>query len=1334
MAEHYEIRLDTEQLERDAEKARKEFDKIGDEAVKQGRIIDSSFKEIAKSTALIGAGFSANELVSEITRVRGQFQQLEVSFSTILNSEERATKLMSQLVRTAATTPFDLLSVAQGAKQLLAYGESAEKVNEDLIRLGNIAAGLSLPLNDLVYLFGTTMTQGRLYTEDFNQFTSRGIPMVRELAKIFGIAESEVKGFVEAGRVGFPEVQKVIENLTNEGGMFFELMEKQSKTITGQISNIEDAFAMMLNEIGQSNEGVINDALSGVSYLVENYKQIGQTLAEIVVAYGTYKAALVAVSVMNKAHAAVMAQAVVEQRLAAAASIQLSNAQAVAAARTKLLSASVKSLNAALMANPYTLIAATVVALGYGIYKLATYQTDYEKGLKSLNGSISEFNASVMNEQRELLRLKGSLKAAKEGTAEYEAAKEKLIKNYSKYYDGLEEEIEKVGLTEQAYNKLTEAINKSFGARQYDKFRETQRNELDSILTENLEYIQNRLYKELGDEQGGYIYTKIRSALVEGKDINAEITTLLNQIQDKGTIVADSRIDAAIRKIQTAYKSYDALDKLAKERFGIETNILPDTDKTESDGKKINKTLSEIISSITATEQKIIQLRSQAQKGLISTTDVEKAESELDSLKKKYKAMTGSDWLDSGSRNNLTKSLQKIEDLEKESMERRINTIKDLSTEIERVRLDLMNEGSDKIKAQQEQSNKEEIEALKKRRDEYVKAEIEAQKKIFEAQQERLAEKNKGYEIKIFEPGKVNIDTSMFDSLIDLTLEAQKKKQREAEEQSMIEYLAEYGDYWEKRKAIAEKYAREIDKATTEGEKLSLQAAAKEMLAKLDDEAQAKTSAISKLFGNMSMKSVEEMRKIADEAENLLSFIEAGEYQTDNAFGITKEQFDILVKSPEKLESIKNEINNVRKEANRLEPTFDKVKRLLVDIFSGSDKDKLTAQIQELNSEVSKVLNSISFLSDAFSNLGDAFGGDVFSGIADGLNAAMGAVNSALQGAQAGSMFGPIGAAAGAAIGAVTSLASSIAKIHDKKNEREIERLQDQIDALSSSYDNLGRATEDAYSTDASNLIEQQNKLLEKQKVLIQAQIREEQNKKKTDESRIKDWEQQLEDIDIQLEENKEKAIDAIFGEDIKTAIENFATATTDAWAQQANASQSAKDVVKKMMQQMVTESIKATLQSSKSIEEIRKKMQEFYADEVFSDWEKDYLYDMADRVQQELNNKFGWAQDLFQEGSEPYKQSATTGTSITASQESVDELSGRFTAVQMAAEEIKLDVKIGNVSLESIRNTTNEVRDIVQSCYGELIEIKENTAAIIKPIQQMQKDITEVKNNTSRL
>ena len=178
----------------------------------------------------------------------------------------KATSNFSNSPRTFTT--FGLDEVAQGAKQLLAFGMEAENVNSTLVRLGDIAAGLSIPLNDLIYLYGTTMAQGRLYTQDLNQFTGRGIPMIKELASQFGVAESKVKELVESGKVGFPEVQKVIESLTDEGGKFGGLMEAQSKTINGQISNIQDSIDTMFNDIGKQSEGMINTALGGVSYLV----------------------------------------------------------------------------------------------------------------------------------------------------------------------------------------------------------------------------------------------------------------------------------------------------------------------------------------------------------------------------------------------------------------------------------------------------------------------------------------------------------------------------------------------------------------------------------------------------------------------------------------------------------------------------------------------------------------------------------------------------------------------------------------------------------------------------------------------------------------------------------------------------------------------------------------------------------------------------------------------------------------------------------------------------------------------------------------------------------
>lgn len=563
-----------------------------------------------------------------------------------------------------------------------------------------------------------------------------------------------------------------------------------------------------------------------------------------------------------------------------------------------------------------------------------------------------------------------------------------------------------------------------------------------------------------------------------------------------------------------------------------------------------------------------------------------------------------------------------------------------------------------------------------------------------------------------------------------------QNKQLEAEKKAMLDYLSEYGDYWEKRKAIAEKYQDEIAKETTKYGKMSLQAEMTEALAKLDNEAQKKTSVITKLLGNMADKSVDEMRKIAEEAEQLLAFIEGGTYQKDNAFGITEEQFKVLSESPEKLESIKNEIYNVRAEADKAEPTFERIKDLLQKIFGqkGSEgdggKSKLEDWLNDLNGEVGKVIQSVGFLSDAFSNLADATGSDATSGIAEGLNVAMGAVSSAMQGAQAGAMFGPIGSAAGAAIGVVTSLASSIAKIHDKKNEKRIQKLQDQIDVLTNTYDKLGKAVEDAYSKDASNLIEDQNKLLEQQKVLIQNQIKEEQDKKKTDEGRIKEWQQQLDDINEQIEENKQSAIDAIFGEDLKSAIENFADALTNAWSEGTDASESARDTVKQMMQQMVSESIKAAIQASGSMEEIRKKLQEFYADNVLTGWEQDYIYNMADKLQQEIDKQFGWAEGLFgTEETGANVQTATAGGFETMSQDTANELNGRFTALYESSLRIETQISIGNANLEAAKDAALQMRDLTQNCYLELVEIRENTGAVVKPIQQMQKDITEMKN-----
>lgn len=297
---NYGIRIDNSSLRADAAESSRILHGIGTTAEREGQTIDNAMKKIGTAMAGVFAISKLKEFASQVATVRGEFQQLEIAFSTMLQSKTKADKLMGQLIQTAVITPFNMSDVANSAKQLLAYGVEAEKVNETLIRLGDIAAGLSIPINDLAYLYGTTMVQGRMYTADLNQFLGRGIPLTEELAKQFGVTKNKVKSLVEEGKVGFPEVEKAIIALTEEGGKFGGLMEAQSKSITGQISNIEDAIEQMFNELGKKSEGLISGTLSVVSDVIDQWEKIGKVILVVISAYGAYKAAVLAVAAAHK--------------------------------------------------------------------------------------------------------------------------------------------------------------------------------------------------------------------------------------------------------------------------------------------------------------------------------------------------------------------------------------------------------------------------------------------------------------------------------------------------------------------------------------------------------------------------------------------------------------------------------------------------------------------------------------------------------------------------------------------------------------------------------------------------------------------------------------------------------------------------------------------------------------------------------------------------------------------------------------------------------------------------------------------------------------------------
>lgn len=394
--------------------------------------MDMAMARLGRTLGQLGVGISLAGLVRQVGQVRGEFQKLEIAFSTMLQSESKATALMAQLTRTAATTPFGLQDVANGAKQLLAYGTEAEKVNETLIRLGDIAAGLSIPLGDLVYLYGTTQTQGRLFTQDLRQFQGRGIPLAEELAKQFKVTSAEVGKLVTAGKIGFPEVEKAIISMTSQGGKFGGLMEAQSKTINGLVSNLEDAFDVMFNEIGQKTEGAFVGTLQTAIQLVENYEKVLDILIPIASAYGTYKAAIIAVTAAQKAMLAVDA----------------AKSFAVMARNIGIANAAMKSLNLTMVASPWALLGALVVGAGVAVYKFA-------KNSKSAEKAVAELHEGVGKEVTALDDAFGALENAKKGTNEYKDAIVEINSKYGSYFE----------------NQLTEKSNADEIAKAYDRVK-----------------------------------------------------------------------------------------------------------------------------------------------------------------------------------------------------------------------------------------------------------------------------------------------------------------------------------------------------------------------------------------------------------------------------------------------------------------------------------------------------------------------------------------------------------------------------------------------------------------------------------------------------------------------------------------------------------------------------------------------------------------------------------------------------------------------------------------------------------------------------------------------
>ena len=558
--------------EGEAKKAKNELSAFTGSANAELSATDRIAGGLAQTMAAVFSVKAAKEFVSELANVRGQFQQFEVAMETLLGSKEKSDKLMSESIALAAKTPFYVSDVVGGAKQLLAYGESADTVIDTLRRLGDIAAGVSVPLNRVVAIYGRIQAQGKLTNLTMRQFYSSGIPIVKQLSEQLGKSSAEVQKMISKGLVTFDMVKQAFTDMTSLGGRFDNLMEKQSHTITGHINVIKGLIQNMFNEIGKEAEKPIENVLQVIENLVKNYEKWGKTLATVITTLGAMRAAQVAYVAITK---------LTTTSLVANSAASIANAKALLAnaTTTKQAAAAQKALNRAVAANPYVLLATAIAAATAGIIAYTRANNFALQSRKSLNKAVSESAAEASKEMGELNRLKAKLELAEKGTEEYDKARNDLISKFGKYHEGLAEELDKVNGLATAYSALAKSITDSANANAYKAYMEKLEERQTKALEERYDNLLKGFEKKYGKGtvEAYKMFFRTLSELSSETGLTEEMQKEIDSFAERvsyafGTGVNQSfvmnGVQTTIDNIKGITEETDKWGKAAEETFG----------------------------------------------------------------------------------------------------------------------------------------------------------------------------------------------------------------------------------------------------------------------------------------------------------------------------------------------------------------------------------------------------------------------------------------------------------------------------------------------------------------------------------------------------------------------------------------------------------------------------------------------------------------------------------------------------------------------------------------------------------------------------------------------
>ena len=1042
----FQVRADQSQIQRDIEAIKKQFEQMTNKAVEEGKKQADVWQNLLKGATAYFTLQGAQSFISQMIAVRSQFQQLEISFGTMLKSKEKANALMAQMADLAAKTPFGLEEVSEGAKRLLAFQVPAEEVTETLRRMGDVASGLGVPMGQLIHVYGQVKAQGKLMTNDLYQFMNAGIPIIAELSKVVGKSETEIKEMVSAGKIGFPEVQAVIKNMTDEGGLFFNLMAEQSKSLGGQISNLKDNFDQMLNEIGKSSEGIVSGAIKGVSFLVENYQTLGKIIAGLIVTYGTYKTAIIV-------HNALIAL-----------NTQLTNGWTIAQLAQYrgllLLEKAQKLLNATMLANPYVLVATAVVGLGVAMWALKDNTTAAEKAQRDYNNQkqkaidweqqhkqkIDDLIESATNQaladadrQKALIALQNeypnifakydieTLKLAdilklKQEIAKHDSEDKKFQRTneFLKYQD-FEKALNKAKTGKSTYDIsklknsiLDEEMTRVFGKNWFN----------GSNLSDVEKYIKERQKIAKNDVKGDVIasWTSNLKNLSE-EDIKKELEHRQKLIADlqkqkkAGNKWASHGVNFGgdwfafnEEELQAQSKTLQAqLDKLHEQTYEYKdltkkyTQAVKDAEKALNNiknGGLGERSEEEFAKAIKDAEEKL----ENAKKTL---------EKHKTSLNKKAPATSKKEALPEF-------------DTEKAQREHQRQIQDDLFRQ-EEARIKIMQDGADKRLAIIQLEYDKQEEEIRRRSEDQLVAFIETEKQKAEAQGKWKKGQNFDTNTEAINAEKARIIENEKVLLAD-----NAEYQLIQQEQLYKDLLEKYQTYTDQRKAIEEKYNADITAlqaklgADAPQVKKAQDEKARE-LKKLDILYKKEGTAIAKLFDNLRKKTVKEIRQTIADAEAEIDALASTLDMSDNA-------------NVEFIANLRQQLGQVRDTAERSDTAFGRLGKNIQTLFKAKPN---TAEWQEafngMISSAQAITGEFAQLGQEFEKLGQSTGNESLKRIGQTMQNVSNVLNRTASFAQIGSAAGPWGAAIGAVVGLITSGFESAAKArmeHEKNYKK----------------------------------------------------------------------------------------------------------------------------------------------------------------------------------------------------------------------------------------------------------------------------------------------------------